>query len=125
MQYFMYIMIIFGFFEIISNLYHISKGSIIKTGQSAKKQHQELPLNLNEIHFFIKAVIMLVFGFLFFMRGLLFILNTEQSLIFSLLVFISFGFYGLLQALWYRNYLNVWPASVVYNLPLIIFLFLK
>jgi hypothetical protein len=125
MQYLMWVIILYGLFEIVSNTYHISKGSIIKIGQSAKKQHQEMPLDLKEIHFFIKVIIMLIFGFLFLICGLLYFLSPEESLTFCMVILISHGAYALIQALLYRYYFNVWGAVVVYNLPLITFLFLK
>lgn len=117
----MYFILILGIFEIISNIFHLSKGSIDKIGQSAKRQHQELPLNIKDIHFFIKAIIMLIFGLMFLITGILYFLNIDQNIVFGMLTFISFGLYGLLQAILYSKTLNVWLSVVVYNIPLLLY----
>lgn len=124
MIYFIYIIIIYGIFEIISNIFHLSKGSIEKIGQSAKRQHQELPLNIKDIHFFVKAIIMLIFGLMVLITGLFFLQNTDKHFFFGIIVFALHGAYGFVQAVIYRKYFNVWPAAIVYNIPLIVFLIL-
>jgi len=54
MKIFIIVMMIFGFFEIISNMFHLSKKTISNIAKSGKKQHQELDLKLSDSHFFIK-----------------------------------------------------------------------
>jgi hypothetical protein len=121
MKIFMYFILAYGIFEIVSNIFHLSKGSVEKIGQSAKRQHQELPLYINDIHFFVKAIIMFAFGILFITVWLFYILNIDPEIHFGLIIFILHGGYGLIQAIIYRKYFNVWPAAVVYNIPLILF----
>lgn len=120
----MYFILAYGIFEIISNIFHLLKGSVEKIGQSAKKQHQELPLNISDKHFFVKAIIMFIFGLLFLIAGLFFLLNIDPHFFFGIAIFVLHGVYGLVQAIIYRKYFNVWPAAVVYNIPLILFLYL-
>ncbi|MDD5363487.1 MAG: hypothetical protein PHN88_15300 [Ignavibacteria bacterium] len=124
MIYFIYFISAYGIFEIVSNTFHLSKGSIGAIGQSAKKQHRELPLNISDMHFFVKAIIMLIFGLMFSAAALMYFLHTDAYCIFAMLTFSLHGAYGLVQAVLYRKFLNVWPAAVVYNIPLIVFLLL-
>jgi hypothetical protein len=77
------VMMHFGIFEIISNLFHLSKKTIPNIAKSGKKQHQELDLKLSDNHFFYKVIIIFIFGILFLL--LLFL----QCLIFG----INFYFY--------------------------------
>jgi hypothetical protein len=124
MIYFIYFVSAYGIFEIVSNTIHLSKGSISAIGQSARRQHQELPLNINDVHFFTKAIIMLIFGLMFSAAAILYFLQIDAYCILGLLTFSLHGAYGLIQAVIYRKFLNVWPAAVVYNIPLIAFLLL-
>ncbi len=120
-----YLLILLGLFEIISNLIHFSRKTVNAIGESAKKQHQELPLNLPNIHFFYKAIIMLVFGFLFLISGSLSFFNMPYSSLAARIVTVCFGLYGIIQAIIYRKEIKVWPAMVVYNIPLLICIFIK
>lgn len=117
-------LLIIGVFEIISNLFHISKGSIDAIGVSAKRQHQEIPGNSPNFNFFIKAIIMFIFGIVFTVSGIVSLLVSGTSI----LVLIStsmLSLYGVIQAVIYRKCKSVWGAMVVYSLPLIIFLVVK
>ena len=122
MKIFQYIILIIGIFEIISNIYHLSKGSIKKIGLSAKRQHQELPLEINNFHFFLKTIIMFIFGIIFVFTGVFLILNIHFSIIFGVISLGLLGFYGLLQALIYRKPVKIWLSFIVYNIPIIIYL---
>ena len=53
---FVYFFIILGVFEVISNAYHLTRGSKERIGNSAKKQHGELPKNLSAEHYVAKAI---------------------------------------------------------------------
>jgi hypothetical protein len=125
MIYLVYFMLLYGVFEIISNSIHLSRGSVVKIGQSAKRQHQELPLNLSDKHFFIKAIIMFIFGVIFIFAGILFLCGLDSSYTLIFICVLVHGIYGLLQAVIYRYYFNVWGALVVYNIHLIAFFILK
>jgi hypothetical protein len=99
------------------------KGNKESIGLSAKKQHQELDLNLGYQHFYAKAIIMLVFGFLFTLSGIVALFEICTK--FLLIVLSLFAFYGLLQAIYYKCPYKVWLSLVVYILPLIMLLFLS
>jgi hypothetical protein len=116
------IIIVLGLFEIVSNLYHLLKGNKESIGLSAKKQHQELDLNLGYQHFYVKAIIMLVFGFLFTLSGIVALSGLCTK--FFLIVLALFALYGLLQAFYYKRPNKVWMSLVVYILPFIALLFL-
>ena len=118
-----YILILLGLFEVISNLFHISKKTPDKIGESAKKQHQELSLSLPIIHFYYKAITMLIFGFLFLIAGILSFIEIPISSLIVWIVVICFGAYGIVQAIIYRTEIKVWPAMVVYNIPMLIEVF--
>jgi hypothetical protein len=120
MKTFIIFMLIFGILEIISNLFHLSKGAIEKIGESAKKQHQELPLDIDSKHFFYKALMMFVLGLLFLVSGLLFFLyNVKIGILFTIINCAIMSLYGLVQAIIYRRCIKVWTALVVYSAPLI------
>jgi hypothetical protein len=113
------IITILGIFEIISNLFHLSKMNKDAIGQSAKRQHQELSLLLPDIHFYIKAIIMFVFGWLFFASGIVYFIFDDETLLGAVLFL--FGLYGLLQALYYKRPYKVWMSLIVYFLPIVVF----
>jgi hypothetical protein len=120
MKTFIIIMLIFGIFEIISNLFHLSKGSKEKIGESAKKQHQELPMDIDSKHFFYKAVIMFILGLLFLCSGLLFFLyNKHIGIQFISINCAIMSLYGFIQAIIYYRCIKVWTALLVYSIPLI------
>jgi hypothetical protein len=121
----MYAVLALGGFEFLSNAYHLSKGSITAAGRSAKRQHREIPLDLDDIHFFIKALIMLGFGVLFLLSGILFALNLDQGARFGRICFALFGAYGLIQAIAYRRTARVWPAALVYSVPMVAWLIVR
>jgi hypothetical protein len=125
MKIFLFIMLLYGIFEIISNSVHFSKGSKNKIGESAKKQHQEIPLDLAPIHFFYKAIIMFAIGVILILSSLVYFLyNTETGLRFILYSVLFHSFYGLIQLIMYYRYFRVWGAFLVYSIPLIIYLIL-
>lgn len=113
--------LILGLFEIVSNIFHVSKGSIEKIGQSAKKQHQELPLDIKDIHFFIKAIVMLMFGILFILVGILYLFHVDPDFVFGKGLFLLFGIYGVIQAVIYRRPINVWLSMIVYIIPIVLY----
>jgi len=117
--------LLLGVFEVASNGYHLSRGSVKAVGHSARRQHQELPLDLGEGHFFVKAIVMFVFGLLFCLVGVLFALGGDPQGRVALPVVALFAGYGLLQAVVYRRSVNVWPAAIVYSIPLVAFLLLR
>ncbi|HPG39066.1 MAG TPA: hypothetical protein PLP19_09425 [bacterium] len=122
---FTFFLLLLGLFEIISNLIHLSKKTTDEIGKSARRQHQEIPLSLANKHFFWKAIIMLVFGLLFLAAALLLLFKLPEMLPFTWFVTSAFGLYGMVQALIYHREIKVWPAMLVYNLPLIIYIFLS
>ena len=118
-----YAIILLGLFEIVSNLVHLLKGTKEKIGISAKRQHQELPLDLNYQHFYWKAWIMFLFGLIFITSGL--VSYTTLSFWFFDLSLVLFAIYGLAQAIYYKRTYKVWLSAVVYLLPILILLFLN
>jgi hypothetical protein len=99
------------------------KGNKEKIGLSAKRQHQELPLDLDYQHFYWKAWIMLVFGLLLTASGLVAYTTTKHEYLFPVLAL--FAIYGLAQAFYYRRTYKVWTSAIVYLLPLLFLLFLS
>ncbi|TAL31526.1 MAG: hypothetical protein EPN93_17175 [Spirochaetes bacterium] len=124
MDYLMYCVLGLGAFEIVSNAFHLSKGSITGIGQSAKRQHQELPLDIADAHFFIKALIMLGFGLIFVALSGLYFLTGNMAPWVVPAGLASFSAYGFVQAAAYRRTPNVWLSALVYSIPLAAFLFL-
>ena len=120
-----YLLILLGLFEIVSNLFHLSKKTRDKKGASAKRQHQELSLNLPNTHFYHKAIIIFIFGCLFVIAGLLSFFEHALSSPIIWTVTIGFGIYGIVQTIIYRAEIKVWPAMIVYNIPLLIKIFVK
>ncbi len=120
MKYVMYLVFLLGAFEVVSNTYHLSKGSIAEAGRSAKRQHQELPPDIRDVHFFVKAIIMLGFGLLFLVSSILFVANADPRHAVGSIAFVLFACYGVAQAVVYRKAFNVWPASLVYAVPLVL-----
>lgn len=125
MTIFLYFLLALGFFEVVSNLYHLSKGSIIKVGESAKKQHREISTDLGAVHFFVKALLMFGLGVFQLIASITLLCNLEigMSLVFAACV--SFSVYGILQALYYRKPYSIWSSAFVYNIPVIALLLLK
>lgn len=113
-----------GIFEIISNLFHLSKGSVEKIGLSAKKQHGEIPDNLPLKHYFIKAVIMLILGIIYTIIGSLLIINNNYLTSITVSALSLLGIYGFIQALIYRRPIKVWISAIAYNIPLVIHILL-
>ena len=111
---------IFGLAEIITNFFHLSHGSVREIGRSDKRQHREIPLSLPEIHFFIKTIIMLVFGILFFFAGGFRLFNYGAGELTCFVTTALLGIYGFLQALYYHREWRVWTAMIVYCIPLAI-----
>lgn len=117
MKYLMYILLALGVFEIVSNAWHLTRGSVGRIGQSAKRQHQEIPLSLPDVHFFIKAIVMFVFGLLLLAAAGGFLFRECGGGFFAMAVILSFAAYGLLQAIIYRRTPSAWMSAVVYALP--------
>lgn len=113
--------ILLGAFEIISNLFHISKFDKESIGESAKRQHQELPLDLPNFHFFVKALIMLLMGIIMAACGTIALSGSTTPLFYALL---AFAVYGLGQAVYYRRSYRVWMSLLVHALPLVCLLLL-
>lgn len=125
MKVFQYSVLALGLFEFFSNAYHLSRGSVSKVASSSRKQHQEISLSLPDAHFFWKAVIMFVFGVFFLAAFGCLLAGTFYAGKFSFSVAFLFGLYGLVQALVYYRQLRVWPAMMVYNIPLVLYFFGK
>ncbi len=123
MKQLIYVILVLGLFEIASNLFHLLRGTREKIGLSAKRQHQELPLDLSYHHFYWKAWIMFVFGLLFTASGLHVYTTEKPGFLFPVLFL--FGIYGLAQAFYYRRTYKVWTSAIVYLLPLLFLLFLS
>lgn len=123
MKILIYFIIVLGILEIISNLYHFFKGNKKSIGLSAKKQHQELSLELDYKHFYIKAIIMFVFGVLFTLSGLMALQNLNNT--FFTIILGLFAIYGIVQAFYYKRPYKVWMSLLVYILPFILLLLLS
>jgi hypothetical protein len=123
MIYLISLIVTLGVFEIASNIFHLSKKTKKLAGLSAKRQHRELSFDLGYIHFYIRAVIMLIFGVLFTLSGLTAIL-TGNTLFLSV-VLALFALYGLVQALFYKHPYKVWMLLIVHTLPVISMFFLS
>lgn len=119
------VFIVLGLFEIVSNAYHIAKSNVNAIGKSARKQHQELPADIPDSHYCCKAVLMFIFGLLFFAAGVSVHFNSAYSSVLLRTVSICFGIYGVIQALIYKTEIKVWPAMIVYAVPLLLVLFVK
>jgi hypothetical protein len=118
----MIILLGYGIFGIVSNLFHFSKGSKIKIGESAKKQHREIPLDLSPETFYYKAILMFITGILFTLSSLTYFLyDTKTGIIFTLINSIIHSVYGFIQLIMYFRFYRVWGAFVVYSIPLILY----
>jgi hypothetical protein len=115
-------LVMFGTFEVISNIYHLTRGSMSDIADSAKRQHGELPKHLSDRHFAIKAAIMFFLGLLFLSSGLY--MYIIQGFIPWIAVFplVILCLYGLVQAFIYRKYWSALASGIVYSLPLILYL---
>lgn len=118
-------LLVIGSVEVLTNLYHLTRGSLEGVAQSAKRQHQEIPGTLPLKHYRGKARQMFFFGCFAFLAG--FLSNRAWPLanyfIGASLVFLSLM--GIIQAIRYRQSPKTWVAGMVYSLPLIIYLLLK
>jgi len=121
MNTFVVVLLVYGIFEICSNLFHFTRGSKIKIGESAKKQHQELPLDVSPLRFFYKAIIMFAFGILFTLSSVIYLLNPAVGLLLVFYTAILHVVYALIQLIVYRRCYKVWCSFVVYSLPLIVY----
>jgi hypothetical protein len=119
---FVYFLIILGAFEVISNTYHLTRGSQERIGNSAKKQHGELPKNLSAEHYVAKAIIMLIFGVVFLAVGGLMLLKRKFLYGPAMATMIALILYSLIQAVMYRKIWSVWTAVLVYSLPLVVYI---
>lgn len=124
MKYLMYVLLALGVFEIVSNAWHLGRGSVERIGQSAKRQHGELPRSLPDVHFFVKAIVMFVFGLLFLAAAGCFLFRDGGCGPFTTAVILSFAAYGLAQALIYRRTPSAWMSAVVYALPAVAYFIL-
>ena len=114
--------IIFGIAEIVSNSFHLLKGKLTLIGESGRLQHQELPKDISNIHYFIKVLIMAIFGLLFTLAAIIAFIDAKNLALLQCTA-ISFGVYGLIQAFVYFKEIKVWLAVIVYNIPLILLYF--
>jgi hypothetical protein len=119
---FVYFFIILGAFEVISNAYHLTRGSKERIGNSAKKQHGELPKNLSAEHYVAKAIVMLLFGVAFLTVGVLILLNGQFLYGPAMATMIALILYSFIQAGMYSKTWSVWTAILVHSLPLIVYL---
>ena len=121
----MIILLGYGIWGIGSNLYHFSKGSKINIGESAKKQHGEIPRDLDIQQYYYKAILMFFTGILFTLSSLTYFLyDAEVGLVFTLINSIIHSVYGFIQLIIYYRYYRVWGAFVVYSIPLILYIVL-
>jgi hypothetical protein len=123
MIYLIYFVIFLGLFETASNLFHLLKWNKELVAMSAKRQHQELFSDLNYMHFYVKAVIMFLFGILFTASAL--IAFATMNLLFFKMVLALFGIYGLAQAIYYKRPYKVWMSAFVYILPFLLLIILS
>jgi hypothetical protein len=119
---FVYFFIILGAFEVISNTYHLTRGSKERIGNSAKKQHGELPKNLSTEHYVAKAIVMLILGVAFLALGVLMLLKGKFLYGPALATMIALILYSLIQAVMYRKTWSVWTAVLVHSLPLMVYI---
>lgn len=114
--------LVIGIFEIVSNLYHLTRGSVEKAGRSAAKQHQELPADLPVSHYFVKALLMLITGILFSIIGGICLVQKTYYFIPACFGLAAMSGYGIVEAIIYKRPVKVWISSIVYSIPLIIHL---
>lgn len=125
MKVYMIILLAYGIGGISSNLYHFSKGSKTRIGESAKKQHGEIPRDLPIQQYYNKAILMFILGVLFTLSSLTFFFyDARIGLVFTLVNSIIHSTYGFIQLTVYYRYYRVWGAFVVYSIPLIFYIFL-
>jgi hypothetical protein len=113
----------YGIWGVTSNLVHFSKGSKIKIGESARRQHREIPPDLSPETFYYKVILMFITGILFTLSSLTYFLyDTKIGIGFAFINSIIHCVYGLIQLIVYhkRTY-RVWGAFVVYSIPLILY----
>jgi hypothetical protein len=123
MKIYMIILLAYGIWGIGSNLYHFSKGSKIKIGESAKRQHGEVPRDLDIQQYYYKAILMFITGILFTLSSLsYFLYDAKFGLAFTLVNSIIHSVYGFIQLIIYYRYYRVWGAFVVYSIPLILYI---
>lgn len=113
---FLIFLFILGSVEVILNIYHLTRGSRQAAVKSAKKQHGEIPKNLPEGHYIVKAYIMIGFG-MAFIAGVL----MSQVPIITFIILGLFGAYGIIQVIVYKAYWATIPSAIVYNVPLVLF----
>jgi hypothetical protein len=122
MKMYMIILLGYGIFEIASNLFHLLKGSRTKIAASAKKQHREIPPDLEIQQYYYKAILMFITGILFTLSSLTYFLyDTNIGLGFTLVNSIIHSVYGFIQLIMYYRFYRVWGAFVVYSIPLILY----
>lgn len=117
----LYIFLLLGSLELISNAYHLTRGSVVAISTSAKKQHQELPMDLSDQHYLTKVIVMLFFGIAFLAVGFSILLTGRFQPGPALLTMAGLSIYSIFQAILYRRYWRVWTAILVYSLPLVIY----
>lgn len=110
-----------GLLESLWNAYHLTRGSLAEISRSARRQHGEMPADVDDRHYFIKAVLMLAFGVAFLGVAASILLTGEFQPLPAVLVMAALSLYGLVQAVVYRRPWRVWTAVLVYSLPLIVF----
>jgi hypothetical protein len=109
----------FGMFEIISNLTFLT----VKNGiNMASKQHQEIPKEVTKKQLKTKVMFMLIFGFIFFLTGIIsYILHHVNKTYFLMDLFL-FATYALGEAIYYKCWKTFGFSTVAILLLLVFFL---
>src|SRR6266542_852764 len=97
----LYVFLLLGSLELISNAYHLTRGSTAEISKSAKKQHQELPMDLSDRHYLLKVIAMLFFGITFLTVGLSMLLTGRFQPGPALLSMAGLSIYSIVQAIFY------------------------
>jgi len=123
MKLYMILLLAYGIWGTGSNLYHFSKGSRIKIAESARKQHREIPPDLDIQQYYYKAILMFITGILFSLSSLIYFLyDARIGLEFTLVSSIIHCVYGFIQLAVYYRFWRVYGAFLVYSIPLILYL---
>ena len=111
---------IFGIFEILTSVFHFRKLNKNEIGKSGRIQHQELPKNISNIHYFYKVIIMFVFGIIFLLCSVLIFIENPLATNFTFIAIMCFSLYALIQTFLYLKEIKVWGALIAYNIPLLL-----
>ncbi|WP_029468269.1 hypothetical protein AB9D59_10985 [Blautia producta] len=107
----------FGFMELCCNLRYLIKENGL---QDARKQHKELPANISDQKVKIKTFLMLMWGVLFLIVGLLsYISHQSLHSIFIICIFF-FAFYACIEAIYYK-YRNTIGFAIISIILLVVY----